>query len=82
MKRVVQVLEGEAALRTQGADGSKSALPCPHAAIIIAQQVSKEVKDAIAPFQHALKTKSRCECVSHGIQSKMHHHVCGWCQHF
>ena len=53
----------------------------------MAQQVSKEVEDATAPFQYALKTKSGCECFAHlagthGIQSKMHHHVCRWCRRF
>ena len=35
----------------------------------IFQQVSKEVVEATAPFQHALKTKSGCECVSHILQT-------------
>ena len=35
----------------------------------MAQQVSKEVKDATVPFQYVLKTKSGCECVSHILQS-------------
>ena len=53
----------------------------------MAEQVSKEVEDATAPFQYALKTKSGCVCFAHlagthGIQSKMHHHVCGWRRRF
>ena len=35
----------------------------------MAHQVSKEVEEATAPFQYALKTKSGCECVSHVLQT-------------
>ena len=35
----------------------------------VAQRVSKEVEEATAPFQYALKTKSGCECVSHILQA-------------
>ena len=35
----------------------------------IAQQVSKTVEEATAPFQHALKTRARTECVSHFLQT-------------
>ena len=34
----------------------------------IAQQISKQVEEATALHQHALQTKSGCECVSHMVQ--------------
>ena len=34
----------------------------------IAQQISKQVEEATAPHQHALQTKSECECVLHMVQ--------------
>ena len=35
----------------------------------IAQQVSKAVEEATAPFQYALKTRAGTECVSHMLQT-------------
>ena len=35
----------------------------------IAKQVSKQAEKATAPFQYALSTKARCECVAHILQA-------------
>ena len=33
----------------------------------IAQQLAPAVEEAISPFQHALTTRSGCECVAHAV---------------
>ena len=35
----------------------------------IAKQIAKQVEAATGPFQHALSTEARCECVAYMLQS-------------